>query len=138
MNRVPAEIINIETADAISLVDLVAFGDPFSCVLIETPETAPYLRIGNRVSLVFKETEIAIAKNFSGQISLRNRFAATIRAIENGVVLSKITMDFHGISIISIITARSAATLNLQPGDAVTGLVKANEIAIFADDGGAI
>ena len=138
MNRVPAEINNIETADAISLVDLVAFGDTFSCVLIETPETAPYLRIGNRVSLVFKETEIAIAKNFSGQISLRNRFAATIRAIENGVVLSKITMDFHGISIISIITARSAATLNLQPGDAVTGLVKANEIAIFADDGGAI
>ena len=138
MNRVPAEIINIETADAISLVDLVAFGDTFSCVLIETPETAPYLRIGNRVSLVFKETEIAIAKNFSGQISLRNRFAATIRAIENGVVLSKITMDFHGISIISIITARSAATLNLQPGDAVTGLVKANEIAIFADDGGEI
>ncbi len=138
MNRVPAEIVNIVTADAISLVDLVAFGDTFSCVLIETPETAPYLRIGNRVSLIFKETEIAIAKNFSGQISLRNRFAATIRAIENGVVLSKITMDFHGITIVSIITARSATTLHLQPGDAVTGLVKANEIAIFADDGGTI
>ena len=133
MNRLSATITAIETSDAISLVELLAFDYTFTSVIIDTPDTAPYLRIGRVVTLIFKETEIAIAKNLGGQISLRNRFPSNVLAVTRGAVLSKVTLDFRDLTITSIITTRSANRLNLQPGDAVIGLVKANEMAILAD-----
>jgi len=133
VNRLPAKIVNIESSGHISLIDLEACGDRFTCVVIETPETAAYLRTGNGVTIMFKETEVSIAKNFDGQISLRNRLAATIKRIEKGAVLSKITLDYHGVDVVSIITTRSTRTLDLQVGDAVVGLIKANEVSILAE-----
>lgn len=133
MNRLPAKIVKIDSSGHISLIDLEACGDRFTCVVIETPETAAYLRVGNGVTIMFKETEVSIAKNFDGQISLRNRLTATIKRIEKGAVLSKITLDYHDVEIVSIITTRSTRTLNLQVGDAVVGLIKANEVSILAE-----
>ncbi len=133
MNQLSAKIVNIESSEHISLVDLEAHGDRFTCVVIETPETAAYLRVGNGVTIMFKETEVSIAKNFDGQISLRNRLAATIKRIEKGAVLSKITLDYHDVEVVSIITTRSTRSLNLQVGDAVVGLIKANEVSILAE-----
>lgn len=131
MNKLEAKITNIESAENISLVDLRANGDLFSCVVIETPETADYLKIGSTVHILFKETEVAIAKNLSGQISLRNQIASSIKQIEKGRVLTKIILDYKGIAIGSIITTRSANKLNLQVGDKVVGLIKANEVSIM-------
>ncbi len=133
MNQLSAEIANIESSAHISLVDLVAHGDRFTCVIIETPETAAYLRVGTTVQILFKETEVSIAKNFSGQISLRNRLAATIKGIEKGAVLSKIVLDYHGEKIVSIITTRSTNALNLRVDDSVVGLIKANEVSILSE-----
>ncbi len=131
MNKLKAQIVNIETSEHISLVDLQANGDLFTCVVIETPETADYLKIGNAVHLLFKETEVSIGKNLSGQISLRNQIHSTIKQIEKGRVLTKIILDYKGIEIGSVITTRSANQLNLQVGEAVVGLIKANEVSIM-------
>lgn len=134
MNRLPATICGIETSRQISLVDLTVGEDLFSCVIIETPESASYLRIGNTVTLLFKETEVSIAKDWQGQISLRNRMAAEIRKIDGGGVLSRIVLDYQGKEIISIITTRSVRKLRLQTGDSVTAMVKANEVSIMSEE----
>ncbi len=134
MNRLPATISGIETSRQISLVDLTVGEDLFSCVIIETPETASYLRIGNTVTLLFKETEVSIAKDWQGQISLRNRMAANIRHIDSGGVLSRIVLDYQGREIISIITTRSVRKLGLEVGDSVTAMVKANEVSIMSEE----
>jgi molybdopterin-binding protein len=131
MNKLEAKIVNVESADNISLVDLQANGDLFSCVVIETPASADYLQIGNFVHILFKETEVSIGKNLSGQISLRNQISSVIKQIEKGRVLTKIVLDYKGIAIGSIITTRSANKLNLQVGEAVVGLIKANEVSIM-------
>lgn len=131
MNKLKAAIVNIESADHISLVDLRANGDIFSCVIIETAETADYLKIGHEVYILFKETEVSIGKNLSGEISLRNRIHATVKQIDKGKVLCKIILDYKGIQIGSVITTRSANNLQLKVGDAVVGLVKANEVSIM-------
>lgn len=134
MNRLSAIISDIETSRQISLVDLTVGEDLFSCVIIETPETASYLRIGNTVTLLFKETEVSVAKDWQGQISLRNRMAAEIRQIDSGGVLSRIVLDYQGKEIISIITTRSVRKLGLEIGDSVTAMVKANEVSIMSDE----
>lgn len=131
MNKLKATIVNIESSEHISLVDLQTNGDIFSCVIIETAETADYLKTGNEVFILFKETEVSIGKNLSGEISLRNRIHATVKQINKGVVLSSLLLDYKGIEIGSVITTRSANNLQLKAGDAVVGLVKANEVSIM-------
>ena len=133
MNRIAATIKNIETAGAISLVTLTAHGRDFSCVLIETPETAPYLQNGHRVWMIFKETELSVATHWQGEISLRNRFPGKITQLEFGQILTKIGIDFFGTPLTAIITTPSARRMGLQIGAEVTGMVKTTELAIMAE-----
>ena len=131
MNKLQGKIMNIESSEHISIVDIDVKGDLFSTVIIETPETADYLRIGEEVFMLFKETEVSIGKALSGNLSLRNRLKSKIRTIEKGTVLTKITLDYKGKDIISVITTRSTNKLDLKVGDEVQGLVKANEVIIM-------
>ena len=117
-----------------SLVDVAVGGDMFSATLLETPETAAYLRVGEKVTLLFKETEVSLAKNLSGLISLRNRFPVIVRNIERGAILSAVGLDYRGESLICVITTRAVDQLQLAVGDAVEALVKANEM-VLAHDG---
>lgn len=131
MNKLKGKIMNIESSEHISIVDIDVEGDLFSSTIIETPETADYLRIGNEVFMLFKETEVSIGKALSGSLSLRNRLKSKIKAIEKGTILTKITLAYKGKSIVSIITTRSTNKLDLKVGDEVQGLVKANEVIIM-------
>ena len=131
MNKLQGKIMNIESSEHISIVDIDVEGDLFSTVIIETPETADYLRIGKEVFMLFKETEVSIGKALSGNLSLRNRLKSNIKTIEKGTVLTKITLDYKGKDIVSIITTRSTNKLDLKVGDEVQGLVKANEVIIM-------
>ncbi|MFQ5965899.1 MAG: molybdopterin-binding protein [Candidatus Scalinduaceae bacterium] len=131
MNKLKGKIMNIESSEHISIVDIDVEGDLFSSIIIETPETADYLRIGEEVFMLFKETEVSIGKALSGNLSLRNRLTSKIKTIEKGKVLTKIVLDYSGKDIISVITTRSTNKLDLKVGDEVQGLVKANEVTIM-------
>ncbi len=115
-----------------SLVDVAVEGDVFTATLLETPETADYLKVGSKVTLLFKETEVSLAKNLSGLISLRNRFPVTITSIGRGDILSAVRLDYAGKALMSVITTRSLDRLELVVNDTVEALVKANEIALMA------
>ena len=134
MNKLKGKIMNIESSEHISIVDIEVEGDLFSSIIIETPETADYLRIGNEVFMLFKETEVSIGKALSGNLSLRNRLKSKIKTIEKGKVLTKITLDYKRKDIISIITTRSTNNLDLKVGDEVQWLVKANEVIIMYNE----
>ena len=107
MNKLKGKITNIESSEHISIVDIDVEGDLFSSVIIETPETADYLRIGNEIFILFKETEVSIGKALSGNLSLRNRLKSKIKTIKMGTVLTEIVLDYKEKDIISIITTRS-------------------------------
>lgn len=133
MNRLRGKIAAIDTNHHMSLVDVVVGEDVFSATLLETPATAGYLKVGNPVTLLFKETEVSLAKNLSGLISLRNRLAVKVLGIERGDILSAVRLDYRGMPITSIVTTRSADRLQLAVGDAVEALVKANEVVLSHD-----
>jgi molybdate transport system regulatory protein len=130
MNQLPGIISEIISEGNLSIVKIEAAGHTFKAIVIDTPETSPYLSVGNQVNMMFKENEVVIAKAFSGQISLQNRFGSTVRALEMGKLLCKVTMDFQGFEIISLITAHAATQLNLAIADKVTAMVKTNEISL--------
>lgn len=133
MNSIPGTIAAIDTDGSLSLVDIdVAEGTTMTALIVETPECCPWLRTGHTVQVVFKETEVSIARDLSGLISLRNRFPATVSNIRCSGMLAEICLDFVGQQIISIITNRSAQRLQLKTGDQVEWLVKANEVSLTA------
>lgn len=131
MNQLRGRIVCIESNDHVSLVDVEISGDTFSAMLLETPESAPYLAIGNEVQVLFKETEVSLAKDLSGQISLRNRVHGTVRHIRSGAILSEVVIDYRGQPLTSIITTRSVKRLALSEGDRIEALIKANEVSLM-------
>lgn len=131
MNQLRGRIIAIESNDHVSLVDVEVSGDTFSAMLLETPESAPYLAIGNEVQVLFKETEVSLAKNLSGQISLRNRIKGRVRSVRSGLILSEVELDYRGQKLSSIITTRSIKRLDIKQGDEVEALIKANEVSLM-------
>lgn len=131
MNKLNGQIVAIDHNNHMSLVDVAVGGEIFAATLLETPETADYLRLGSQVTLLFKETEVALAKNLSGAISLRNRFAVTVHSIERGDILSAVGLNYAGRALTSVITTRAVDRLQLVVGDTVEALVKANEIALM-------
>jgi molybdate transport system regulatory protein len=133
MNRLPGRITSIETHGSIALVEAAVNGHRFTSTLIGAGEEVATWQNGMSVMLLFKETEVSLAKNLSGLISMRNRLPATVTAIDQGKLLTKITLDFAGHQIGSIITTRSVSALGLKVGDAVEGLVKANEMTMLPE-----
>jgi molybdate transport system regulatory protein len=131
MNRLPGRIANVEIAGSIALVDVDAGNRRFTALLAGASDEAASWAIGLSVTLLFKETEVSLAKNLSGLLSMRNRIPATITAIEHGQLLTKVTLDFNGCEVVSVITTRSARMLALVVGDVVEGLVKANEMTLL-------
>jgi molybdate transport system regulatory protein len=133
MNKLTGHIVLVESSEHMSMVDIDVDGDVFSSIVLETPDTASYLKQGGSVCLLFKETEVSIAKNLTGLISLRNRFKATISKIEKSDLLTKVFLNYKSNVIVSIISTRSASKLELKEGDSVEWLVKTNEVSLIKE-----
>ena len=131
MNRLPGRIAAIETCGSIALVDVDAVGLQLTATLVGAGTLTDSWRPGMAVTLLFAETEVALAKNLSGLISMRNRLPGRIVALERGTVLTKVTLDIAGQRVVSVITTRSSHTLAMQEGETVEALVKANEMGVM-------
>ncbi|MDO8177065.1 MAG: TOBE domain-containing protein [Undibacterium sp.] len=132
MNMLSGHIAAIEAHGSVAIVDVAVATHRFTATLLGSAEQLARWEIGQAVRLLFKETEVALAKNLSGHISMRNRLPGTVTALEIGQVLTRVVLDMQGIRISSVITSRSARSLQITVGDAVEGLVKSNEMSLLA------
>jgi len=136
MNTLKGTIAVIATEGNLSVIKLHPENKPadwITAIEIDTASASKFLVTGNSVNILFRETEVIIAKNFSGQISVQNRFACMITSVEKGKLLGKIMLDYSGVEIVSIITMNAVNTLGLTVGDEVLALVKTTEISIAPD-----
>ena len=130
MNEIKGVIKEIDSYEGISIVTIGSKKNIFKSIILEDPSSMDYLKIGNPVKVLFKETEVIIVKADEYKISLRNRLKCTIISIDKGVLLSTLKLDFNDGVIHSIITSEAVEKLRLKPGDAVTAMIKTNEIMI--------
>src|SRR5688500_12680543 len=110
MNRLAGTITSIESSGELSLVEVRVdgAGDLLLSIVVDTPESAPHLRVGNAVAAVFKETEVILAVGEPGRISLRNRLPCRVRSREAGALLTHFRLDYHGRPLHALITTRAA------------------------------
>jgi len=131
MNRIDLIIKEVYCSGGIILVDMETEDIPMSALLIDAADNPDWLKKGNVISAVFKETEVSIAKNLSGIISLRNKLLCSVINIKRGELMSVISLKFQHYIIDSAITTRSVNLLNLKENDEVMALIKANEITLM-------
>ena len=133
MNKLKGTIIDIQSSDNISIVYADVDGDVFSSIILEGKKSPPNYKVKDRVTLFFKETEVGLAKDLTGMISLRNRFKAVIKKIEKGPILAKVTLNYKSNIIESVISAQSAVGMKLKDAEEVEWLVKTNEVTLMRD-----
>lgn len=65
------------------------------------------------------------------KVSARNKFTATVTAVNKGVVSAHITLfTSGGVNLSSVITLASVKDMALQPGDTVTAFFKASHVML--------
>ena len=134
MNILIGNITSIHGSESLSLVKIEVGGLMFTSIIIDTPESDVYFKIGNTVKVYFKETEVIIAKNELLNISIQNKIPCTIISMKLGEILTELHLRFEDFDIKSLITTNACKTLNLKNGDAVLALIKTNEISLSPND----
>lgn len=134
MNIVNGIISEIQSHEGISLVKVQSDNTVFSSIVLDTAETASYLKINNSVKIIFKETEVIISKDLNPNISIQNQLLCQIQNIKKGVLLAEISLLFGENNIKSIITTNACQKLNLQENDTILALIKTNEVSLSPND----
>lgn len=128
MNILRGNIVSIKQSDSLMLVFIDVDGHIFNSLLLENGDENR-LEVGMDVHLIFKETEVTLATTDS-IVSERNSFISKITQIENGKVLTNITLDFLGNDVNAIITKGALHGLKCKIGDEFRWIVKASEITL--------
>ncbi|HLZ23990.1 MAG TPA: TOBE domain-containing protein [Ktedonobacterales bacterium] len=64
------------------------------------------------------------------QLSARNQLKGTVKDVKLGSIMAEVTVDIGGQEVVSAITHGSVERLGLQPGDAVTVIIKSTEVML--------
>jgi molybdate transport system regulatory protein len=129
MNRLSATIASVQQYESLYLLELDASGITLTLLLFDLN---PRFAVGSKVQVLFKETEVIVAKELQGEISLNNRFQATVINIKKGNILADITLQCPAGTIASIITMSALDRMRLLQHDEVTVLIKATQLSLEA------
>ena len=127
MNSLTAQITRIDTVENLTIVQFDVEGDNLAMMSLGLGDE---IGVGTVVKLAVKATNIALGKDLGGSLSYANQVPVTVENIENGVLLSAVTVKHADTALEAVITADSLKKMDLRIGEKVTALIKASEIYI--------
>ena len=127
MSQLVATIKKINSVDNLNIVEFDFDGITLKMMSLDLDKE---IQINKKVKLSVKSSNVIIAKNLLGEISLSNQLVATIQSIENGELLSSVILKVNETIFESLITVDSSKRMNLQVGEEVQILIKASNLSI--------
>ena len=127
MSNLIASVTDIQKCDSLHIVKFECYSQTLSMMSLDLDDQ---IKVGSKVKLVVKPSHVAIAKNFSGDVSYSNILKATVLSCENGQLLSSVKLKYFDTTLESIITVASSNRMNIKEGDEVVAFIKASEISI--------
>lgn len=127
MSQIIATIKKINSIDNLNIVEFDFNGITLKMMSLDLNEN---IKINKKVKLNVKPSNVILAKNLEGEISLSNRLVAIIEDIENGELLSSIILKINSTILESLITVDSSKRMNLKKGEEVIVLIKASNLSI--------
>ncbi|MCT7517481.1 TOBE domain-containing protein [Aliarcobacter cryaerophilus] len=123
-----ARVKDIKTIESLNIVEFDFNNITLKMMSLELHKE---VKLESKVKLLVKPSNVIISKNYIEDISLSNQTLAKIVAIENGELLSSISLEIGDTTFESIITKESSKRLDLQEGNIVNILIKASDLSIL-------
>lgn len=123
-----ARVKDIKTIDSLNIVEFDFNNITLKMMSLELHKE---VKLESKVKLLVKPSNVIISKNYIEDISLSNQTLAKIVAIENGELLSSISLKIGDTTFESIITKESSKRLDLQEENIVNILIKASDLSIL-------
>ncbi len=123
-----ARVKDIKTIDSLNIVEFDFNNITLKMMSLELHKE---VKLESKVKLLVKPSNVIISKSYIEDISLSNQTLAKIVAIENGELLSSISLEIGDTTFESIITKESSKRLDLQEGNIVNILIKASDLSIL-------
>jgi molybdopterin-binding protein len=128
MNKIAAVIANIEQKGSLALIEFDFMQEKLTMITLDIDET---LCAGQEVILEINPSQVAVAKNYNGDLSYSNQIDAKIESIDLGAILCTLILELQdGSKIEAIITAKSAINMSLSKGDEIKAILKASQISL--------
>jgi molybdopterin-binding protein len=67
------------------------------------------------------------------KLSARNVLKGKVTAVKEGAVMTEVVVDVGGNEVVAVITAASAANLQVAPGKEVYAVIKSTDILLMVD-----
>lgn len=129
MNKIKSKIVSIKSLNSINQIEALTNGVKLVILTLDLPKE---IEVNQEVDIVFKESEVAIAKeNISHLISFNNVIEGEIIDIERGELLTYITLNSKVGVINALITTKSLDRLNFKLKDIAFGFIKTNELSLM-------
>lgn len=124
---IKARISAIEQNDGVSVFEFSAENLSLKMLSLENLQN---LKIGDKVRLNFKSSDVFVATSALLNCSVSNEIKAQILDIEQGQITSSLHLNAGKFEFESIISTASLRRLNLAPGDQIYAYVKATSLYI--------
>lgn len=129
-NRLSAEIISIKKGKLNAHIALKWQNIPISVVITSTSVDELALSESDNVDVLFKASDVILAKGLTGSISARNILPGKIREIKRGFPLAVVILDLLGQELSAELTTSSVDEMKLSPGDEVEAVIKSSELIL--------
>ncbi len=132
MNSIEGRIKTIANAGSLSVVSLDTISNEIiKVIVLDTPDTAPYLQLGKQVKAVFKETEVIVGSTAADtHISIENKIKGRVLKIEKGNLLCQLIIETKLGTISAVLTTDALARMEITVAKDVVVMIKINEIML--------
>lgn len=127
MNQILAVVETIQESDLFTYIGVKNSEMPLNLIKSKKPS---WLNIGDEVFCKFQEARVSVSKECSDKVSIENSIPATIRQVRKNDLLCELTLDSEIGEVVSLITSKSYASLDLQEGLSVNILLKGIDISL--------
>ena len=127
MNSIGATITAIQAIENLHIVTCKAQDSSLTLLSLDL---APKIQKGTKVKLAVKATNIALSLHSNAVNSFENRFEAEISKIDNGKLLSNVTLHALETELEALITLNAVKRMQLQENDTVVVLINASDLYI--------
>lgn len=127
MNYITAVVRKRESFDKLNILSFEANNQHLTMTSLALSDA---IQEGTKVILAYKSTNVVLAKNLAGELSISNQLKVKIESLNRGKLLCSVKFIFIQELQESIITKASAERMKLQVGDEVIALIKASDLSI--------
>jgi len=126
MNYLDGIVSDIQNSNSLHIVEFEVENEHLYMMSLEIPT----IYIGLHVRLTIKPLNIAIAKKFSGSISISNKLFATVKQINEGKLLCSVRVDFKSHELEAVMSKKALENMHLKVDDTIVLFIKASDVFI--------